>query len=162
MNRRHLLTFLASMAAWPRAAFAQEGYQRFIPLLIDLPGWTGTQPAGTDEDRNGVRVISATRGYTRDEARLNVSLSLVDAGRDKPSVRIVVTRSSPSPDRPSTRRSTIDGFDQVMTTYSPSVVWIVVGLKPGATLGFGFTNVSEDEALAIAQKFDWKGMRALL
>src|SRR5215469_2237862 len=107
------------MAAWPRAAFAQQGYQRFIPLLIDLPGWTGTQPAGTDEDKQGVRVVAARRGYSRDGARLNVSLFVLpDTSND---AVVLLAQSSGRTGHPSIRVSIIDGF-QVITRSMPGAV----------------------------------------
>jgi hypothetical protein len=52
MRRREFITLLGSTAAaWPRAVLAEQGYQRFIPFLIELPGWTGLKPAGTDEEK---------------------------------------------------------------------------------------------------------------
>src|SRR5262249_24330650 len=38
-------------AAWPRAAGAQQSYGKFVAFLIDLRGWTGLRPTGTDEER---------------------------------------------------------------------------------------------------------------
>jgi hypothetical protein len=36
-----------------------------------------------------------------------------------------------------------------------------IPLGPKAMFGLFFNDVSEDEAMAIAQKFDWKGIQAL-
>jgi hypothetical protein len=41
-------------------------------------------------------------------------------------------------------------------------VLINIVLKPNAMLTFLCKGVMEDEAMAIAQKFDWKQIRALL
>jgi len=59
------------------------------------------------------------------------------------------------------KSTTFDGF-QVRTTSTPVIVSILVALGPSAQFGLLFNYVSEYEAISIAQKFDWKRMRALL
>jgi hypothetical protein len=158
MRRREFMMLLGGAAgAWPRAARAQEAYRRFTPLLMDLPGWTGTQPVGTEEERKGGRVITASRGYERGDARFNAFIisgtASLATGRDD-GVYITIRPTHKS-------TSTIDGF-QVMTNATPVFVQIVITLGPDAIFHLIFNNVAEDEAMAIAQKFDWKGIRALL
>jgi hypothetical protein len=57
--------------------------------------------------------------------------------------------------------STIDGF-QVRTQSMPIAVLVSIALGPDGTLGLLFNGVSEDEAITIARKFDWKGVRELV
>jgi hypothetical protein len=135
---------------------AQQGYLGFIPFLIDLPGWTGPQPGGTDEERKGGRVITALRGYSRGDARFNAFIisgvgALATSGNG---VHITVGGAHKI-------TSTIDGF-QVMTESTRVFLLISIALGHDAMFNFVFNNVSEDEAMAIAQKFDWKGIQALL
>jgi hypothetical protein len=64
----------SAAAAWPRMVRAQQIYQRFIPFLIDLPGWTGLPPAGKEQETKGGPVVTASRNYQRGEARFFVSI----------------------------------------------------------------------------------------
>jgi hypothetical protein len=57
--------------------------------------------------------------------------------------------------------STIEGF-QVTTQTSPVFVIIAITLGPDAMFNLLFNNVSEEEAMTIAQKFDWKGIQQLV
>jgi hypothetical protein len=154
MRRRDFVTLLGSIAAaWPRAVRAQQGYQRFVPLLIDLPGWTGMQPAGMEKETKGDRVTTASRSYTRGEARLVVGLI---SGTDALAASTIITTSAHI-----SSTSTINGF-QVRTLSTPVFVLIAITLSSNATLTFFFNGVSEDNTMAIAQAFDWKRFQALL
>jgi hypothetical protein len=154
VRRREFITLLGSAAAaWPRAVRAQQGNQHVIPFLIDLPGWTGSQPAGAEEERNGRRVITGARNYSRGDARFD-ALIMSDTAAASNDARIIIDGMHKS-------TSTIDGF-QVTTESTPVSVWIGIRLGPHAIFGLFFTNVSEVEAMAIARKFDWKGIRELV
>jgi hypothetical protein len=151
-----LIFFGSAAVAWPRAIRAQQDYRRFIPFLIDLPGWTGPQPTGTDQERKGGRVITASRGYIRDGASFNAFFISGTAVPDDTNAGVNVTVGG-------THKSTsiIDGF-QVVKESTPVFVLIAITLSPNAMFNLIFNGVSEDEAMAIARKFDWKGIAALL
>ena len=80
-DRRHVihLAFAAMVlpTAWlalVSAAQAQQAFQRFFPLLIELPGWQADKPDGVAMEIPGSQMISATREYQRGEARLNAQV----------------------------------------------------------------------------------------
>ena len=154
MRRRDFVALFGSVAvAWPGVIRAEEGYRRLLPLLIDLPGWTGTQPTGTQEEGKSGPVVTASRGYTQGDAVVRTSLSSGTADPSKGHLYINVKADK--------RTSTIDGFE--VTTYAtPVVVSITIAVRRDATLSFLFNGVSEGDAMAIARKFDWKQIQALL
>jgi hypothetical protein len=144
-----------SIVSLPSAVRAQQSFQRLIPLLIDLPGWAGPPPGDTAEERIGGRVISASRGYMRGDARFNASVTSGNAALATSNSRIFITTKGV------TTTSTIDGF-QVTTRSTPVFISIVVTLGPDAIFGLLFNNVSEDEAMALARKFDWQAIQAMV
>jgi hypothetical protein len=167
MRRRDVLAFVGgAVAVWPQAAGAQQYDRRFAAFLIDLESWTGLEPTGTDEGRKDGRVIAASRSYLRSGARSAAPII------DRPHFLASITWGTAAPESVASYHhrntssvhrstSTIAGFE-VSTQSTPVVVMITVTLSPDATFNLIFNNVSEDEAMAIARRFDWKGMQAKL
>src|SRR5262249_2470933 len=132
-----------------------QGYQRFF---IDLPGWTGFPPVGKTEEGQVDRLITASRSYSRGDAVLSVSIWSRTATM-VPANTLGTTRITINGGH--MRKSTIRGFEVTTTSWSV-VVSIAVTLSPDATFSLLFNNISEEEAMAVAQKFDWKGIQALV
>lgn len=99
-------------------------------------------------------MITASRGYIRGEASFNAFFISGTAADTNDGVNVTVSGTHKS-------TSTIDGF-QVVTESNPVFVLIAITLSPNAIFNLIFNGVSENEAMAIAQKFDWKGIAALL
>lgn len=100
-------------------------------------------------------MTTAQRGYVRGEARFNAIIIFGAAALKASKGGINISVRS----RDST--SMIDGF-QVKTQIAPAFVLISITLNPNAMFNLIFNGVSESEATAIARKFDWKGIQALL
>ncbi len=159
-RRRAIHLTLAALAmAWvPPAARAQQSFQRFVPFLIDLPGWKGNKPDGMALEIAGSSMITATRGYERGAARLNVQVITGPAAQAALAATGTGIKIETSELRMST--STIDGL-QVTRTFTASLKSgaILVALSANAVFTLTFTGVAEDEALTLAQKFDWKAIQ---
>jgi hypothetical protein len=160
-DRRHAirLAFAAfGAAAIPLPVGAQEGFQRFVPFLVDLPGWKGNKPDGMGMEMAGTSMVTATRSYKRGAAHVNASvlsgmaaqgvLAATNAGIKLETPDIHITTS------------TIDGL-QVTKTYTVSAKSgaIVVALGPAAVFTLAYTGIDEDEAMGLARKFDWKAIQ---
>jgi hypothetical protein len=159
-RRRAVLLALLALpaAALTPAARAQQSFQRFVPFLVELPGWTGKKPDGMGMELAGSNMISATRTYERGGAHVNAAiltgmaaqgaLAAAGAGIKIETADIHVTTS------------TIDGL-QVTKTYTVSnkAGAIMVALGPAAVFTLSYTGISEDEAFGLAKKFDWKAMQ---
>src|SRR5207302_4927413 len=66
VNRRgviHLAMAVLGAAAMPSVARSQQSFQRFVPLLVELPGWKGNKPDGMGMEMAGTSMITATRTY---------------------------------------------------------------------------------------------------
>jgi hypothetical protein len=160
-RRRAIRLALAALpAAWlPQAARAQQSFQRFIPTLIDLPGWKGNKPDGMTLEMSGNSMITATRSYERGEARLNASVLTGIAAQGALAATSTGIKIETADMHILT--STMDGF-QVTKSYTVSnkAGAIMIALGPAAVFTLTFNNIPEDEALTLARKFDWKGMQA--
>jgi hypothetical protein len=153
------LALLALPAAWlTPAARAQQGFQRFVPFLVELPGWKANKPDGTAMEIAGAGMTTATRVYERGAAHVNAAiltgmaaqaaLAATSAGIKVETADIHVTTS------------TIDGLQVTKTcTVSNKAGAIMVALGPAAVFTLSYTGITEDEAFGLAKKFDWKAMQ---
>jgi hypothetical protein len=162
IDRRHIirLALAALPAAWlPQVACAQQSFQRFVPFLIDLPGWKGNKPDGTAMEMAGTSMITARRAYERGAAHVNVSVLTGLAAQGVLAATSAGIKIETADMHINT--STIDGL-QVTKTYTVSnkAGAIMVALGPAAVFTLAFTGIDEDEALTLARTFDWKALQA--
>jgi hypothetical protein len=143
----------------PSLAHADEAVERFYPLFIDLDGWEGKKPDGMAMAMLGHSMTTATRSYEHSPAHLIVSvvigpaavgaLTAVKAGINVDTAAGHVI-SGPINGMPASR------------TYKTAqkAGTIIIGLSDSAVLNFTYSGLSEDDAMALAQKFDWKAIQA--
>lgn len=78
--RRRLIQLALAAMVMPAVSLAPaspaqaQAFQRFYPLLIDLPGWQGGKPDGIAMEIPGSSMITASREYKRGDARLNAQV----------------------------------------------------------------------------------------
>jgi hypothetical protein len=166
IDRRRLIRLALAVAALPvigllpsSSAYSQQAFQRFIPLLVDLQGWTGKTADGMAMDIPGSSMITATREYERGEARLNAQIVTGPPAMGALQAIAPGMKIETSEGRVST--STIDGLQvaQTFNTRDKSGV-ILVALGPSALLSVTFSGIADDEGLALARKFNWKAIQA--
>jgi hypothetical protein len=157
-RRRAILLALAALSAACLAptARAQQSFQRFVPFLVELPGWTGKKPDGMTMELAGSSMI--TRAYERGAANVNAAVLTGLAAQGVLAATSTGIKIETADMHMTT--STIDGL-QVTKTYTVSnkAGGIMVGLGPAAVFTFSYTGIDEDEALGLAMKFDWKAMQ---
>ena len=167
IDRRHAIRLALSLAAAPAAALLSsavahaQAFQRYTAFLVDLQGWKGGTPDGMAMEIPGNRMITATREYERGDARLSAQIIIGPMAQG-------ALASLGQPMKIETREgrmytAAIDGF-QTMTTFTVANKSgaIIVGLGPAALFNLTFNGVAEDEALALARRFNWKAMQAAL
>src|ERR1700726_3174651 len=76
--RRRAVFFVSAglIAAWlfqPMAASADQAFQRFLPLFVDLDGWQDKKPDGMTMETPGNTMTTATRDYTRGASQLHAA-----------------------------------------------------------------------------------------
>jgi hypothetical protein len=164
INRRRVIHVgLAALpAAWllrSSVASADQAFERFLPFLVDLDGWQGKKPQGFAMEMTGSNMITASRDYERGPARLQASVMTGAAAQGALAPTRTAMNIETSEGRMNT--STIDG---VPVTRSFNIKAqsgaILVALGTSALLSINFKGISDDDALALARKFNWKALQA--
>jgi hypothetical protein len=154
------LTGAAALILLPSStAQAQQAFQRYIPFLVELEGWKAGKPDGVSLGVTGVSMITATREYRRGEAKLNAHLISGAAAQ----IALATIQSGMKLETSETRMSTstIDGFPVNQSFNIPDKSGgVVVALGPSAVFTLSFEGLADDEALAVARRFNWKAMQA--
>jgi hypothetical protein len=166
IDRRRAFGFaLAALAATvllpSSAAHAQQSFQRFIPFLIDLDGWKGNKAEGLSLEMPNNSLITATRKYERGPAHLDAQITTGPAAQGALAMTRTGIKLETSDGRMNT--STIDGMP-VTTSFNikDKSGTIIVALGTAAMFNMSYRGIADDEALALARKFNWKAIQAAL
>lgn len=167
MNRRSCVLFAVCLLLAAPAALFGAAYDPLLPLLVDIAGWQAEKAEGIDFSQAGMPGVSVVREYTSGDRNLSAAIMLgMQAGAQwmpeyKEGFRVETTDGSMDVRR-------VNGFlvYQAYNTEDATGGVVVLLLetaadKPGtgAVLVVSFDDVSLDEGLRLAQKFDWKKMR---
>jgi hypothetical protein len=147
-------------------AFSQT-YQSLTTLLVDLPGWSAESPEGMDMDMSGMKSVTASRDYEQGDKSIAAAIiaGFQMQGMWNPAYqegfRMDTTQGTIAVE-------SIKGFSVVHTFDKENVEGIIVVLilepstegSGGAVFAFEFEGLNMDEALTLAQKFDWVSMKS--
>jgi hypothetical protein len=157
----------AALAALPAAWLAlsspaaAQDFQKFVPFLVDLPGWTGKKADGMAMQMPGVSMITATRDYTRGSAK--VSASIISGSTAQGMLAAVQSGVKIETAELHISTATVDGLTVARTFNVPEKAGaVLVALGQSALFNLTFTGVPEDEAYSLARQFDWKAIQAVL
>jgi hypothetical protein len=151
---------VAWLSPWS-AASAEQAFQRFIPFLVDLPGWRGKKPDGLSMEMPGNSMITATREYGRGEAHLNAQIIIGAAAQGALAATHAGIKLETSEGHMIT--SSVDGLPVTRNyTFKDKSGAILVELGNNAMFALSFNGVTEDEALTLAKAFNWKAIQAAL
>ena len=161
VKRSPILSFLVLLSIlWPLSfARADQPFQRFLPLLVDLAGWEGKKPDGMSMQMSGVDMTTATREYARAPAKIVASVVIGKAAE-----------GALAPMQSGLNMQTADGHIMTTTIRGMSALKtfnvkdksgaLMVQLGNAAMFSVSYNGLTEDEALALADKFDWKAIQA--
>ncbi len=154
-----ILVAVLQLLAAPAQA---EDYQKFTPLLVDLPGWEAEPADGMSMDLSGQKMASATRNYQKGEAQADAAImwgagaaGQMPAGAGHQAMRI----------------ETGDGYfvteaqDDFTVTRQYSRTEksgaVMVGMGDSLMFVLNYTGLSDGEGEALARRFDWKAIKAV-
>lgn len=161
INRRHAVAGLTALALVPRLvspARADQAFQRFIPLLVDLDGWQGKKADGMTMDMPNASMTTATRDYRRDAAQVHASVIVGAAATGA----LAATRAGMNIETTDGHviSTSMNGLPVTKTfNIKDKSGSIIVALTDNAMFSFSYNGITEDEALPLAQKFDWKAIQ---
>ena len=142
----------------PQTSYADQAFQRFLPLLVDLDGWTGKKADGMSMDMANMSMTTATRDYTKGSAEVHASVMVGQAavGALAPLQNTMNIQTSDGHMVTSSMHgmNVLKGFNNKDKSGS-----LIVGLSKDAMFSLSYKNLTEDEALALAEKFDWKAIQ---
>ena len=151
--------FLALTILWPLSpSRADQPFQRLLPLLIDLAGWEGGKADGMSMQMSEASMTTATRDYTRGSARVQAAIMVGQAATGA----LAPIQSGMNIQTPDghVMSATMHGM-QVLKNYNTPQKsgTLIVALGKDALFNFSFDGLSEEEGLALAEKFDWKALQ---
>lgn len=163
IDRRAAIRILlaALPVAWLAVAPTRaQDVQELLPLLVDLPGWTGEQAQGVVFGSN----IKGVRTYKRGDAMLEAVFFRI-AGEilpGDPPFNHPLGTNFETAERHLTA-STVNGFYTLRDFHKQGKDGqVMVQLRRNAFFGLKFEGVSEDQAFSLARRFDWKAIEAAL
>ncbi|MBI5263939.1 MAG: hypothetical protein HY852_19195 [Bradyrhizobium sp.] len=145
---------------WPLSfARADQPFQRFLPLLVDLAGWQGEKPDGMSMQMSGAAMTTATRNYERGPAQAHASVVIGQAAEG--ALAPIQTGLNIQTTEGHMVTETMRGMPVLKTfnTKDKSGT-LMVSLGNAAMFSFAYEGITEAEALALAEKFDWKAIQA--
>jgi hypothetical protein len=152
------LAIVSASILHPSAAHAQQAFQRFLPLFIDLDGWQGKKPDGMSMEMSNNSMTTATRDYQRGTAQLHATVIIGQAAAG--ALASTQTGMNIETSEGHVIASTINGLP-VTRTYNRQQKSgaIMVALGASALFSVSYNGIAEDEALPLAEKFDWKAIQ---
>lgn len=164
IDRRH--AFRLAFATLPAiallrsaAARADQAFRRYLPLFVDLDGWQGKKPDGMTMEMADNSMTTAKRDYSRGQAQLHASVITGPAAAGA----LATTKAGMNIETSEGHMisTTVNGFSVSKTYNVPQKSGaILVALGPAALFSVSYNALTEEEALPLAQKFDWNAFKA--
>jgi len=141
-------------------------FKDLYPFLVDLPGWDGKDPEGSQATFGEVSMLTASRSYTKGEARLKVTIvkGTAVAGMWAP----FAMKMEFEDEEQWVKVKEINGFN-VGLSYNKQdkkgSIIVNLSTKPDQNVGLfalEYKKISPDQAVKLAKKFDWKGIAKAL
>ncbi|WP_249779251.1 hypothetical protein [Bradyrhizobium sediminis] len=158
---RHAISaaFLILFMHWPHSAvLADQPFQRFLPLLVDLAGWQGKKPEGMSMQMSDASMTTATRDYERGPAQVHASVVVGQAAE-----------GALAPIQTGVNLQTTEGHMITVTIRGMPVLKtfntkdksgaLMVALSKDAMFSIAYEGVTEDEAVQLAEKFNWNALQ---
>jgi hypothetical protein len=159
MRSAILALLLALPVLWTASsARADQAFQRFLPLFVDLDGWQGKKPDGMSMEMSNASMTTATRDYQRGSAQVHAAVMTGQTATG--ALAPIQSGMNLTTSAGHMITATMRGMP-VLKTYTTAQKSgaLIVALDKDAMFSLSYNDITEDEALALAEKFDWKAMQ---
>jgi hypothetical protein len=154
-----IVAILLLLPLGPSPVRAQQAFQRFLPLLIELDGWQGKKPDGMSMEMSNESMVTATRDYQRGAAQLHAGVVIGQAAAG--ALAPIQTGMNIQTGEGHMTTSTFHGLPALKSFNIPQKSGaIIVALGKNALFSLSYNGITEDEALSLAEKFDWKAIQS--
>jgi hypothetical protein len=163
MKKYNIILALMIALSFIAADVYAQSHDVLYPSLIDLPGWKGEAPEGMKLDMGGMKMINAHRRYTQGDKELNAVIIIGNpqmAGVAPPQQ----DTGKMETDKMKIVAETIKGFqaqivfDKVEKAGGVTII-LLPGQDGGAFFMLSFEGMTDSDAVAFAQRFDWNLMK---
>jgi hypothetical protein len=156
----HWSSVFALLLLFPGMNAAAATYQGLAGTLVDLPGWNAEKAEGMHMEMGGTTMANANRSYQKDDAEVEAAVT-VGGSVMGPAVMGDMKMETET-ERVSV--SNVDGY-RVHTSFSKDdnsgaiVVSLLQDEKGGAIFTLTYNGLSEENAMDLAQTFEWEKMK---
>ena len=156
-----LSVLVLSNALSPETAYAEK-HEKLYGELKDIKGWKGGDPEGMAMEMPGMKMVQAMRIYTKGDNEISAMIMIGSAAAAGTFAALEDMKLETSEVKAAVKE--IDGFT-VHSVYDKEekggaiTVLLNPDEKEAAVFVFSYKDLSEEEALEIAKKFDWKSMK---
>ncbi len=143
--------------------FAADNSESLKPLLVDLSGWSAESAEGSSVNMGAVSLTTATRGYSKDAASLDLTLIVGSDAMIQGQGAVANFESAQA----SVKRTTIDGFDMIQSHDKENntgaiIITISKNQAKGAMFIIGYENLTPEQAIELLKKFDLKNIKSAM
>ncbi len=158
MKRTLTLMFLAMVFLLPPVA-AQQYSNQLKKELIDLPGWKGADADGADMIFNQMKLITASREYTKGDAQVTVGILITNTGTQAGKIPTVLYEDEDG----FAKTQKIKGYDAYVVydkkEHNGSIIVILLNDPIAMLVTLNYEKIGWQEAVDLMKKFDLDAMK---
>ena len=168
VNRKAFLGCLAALILLiPAASIFPQSYETLLPLLVDLPGYSGEDPEGMDVSSSDLKAVSVSREYSKGESELHAGILVgqQSAGVWNPGYQEGLKMETPEGLMEVKQEGGFLIFHSYNKKKQEGMIAVLLDKGTadgggGAVFVFAYKGIDNNDGLSLAKKFDWKKIKA--
>ena len=168
VKRKAFLGCLAALILLiPAASIFPQSYETLLPLLVDLPGYSGEDPEGMDVSSSDLKAVSVSREYSKGESELHAGILVgqQSAGVWNPGYQEGLKMETPEGLMEVKQEGGFLIFHSYNKKKQEGMIAVLLDKGTadgggGAVFVFAYKGIDNNDGLSLAKKFDWKKIKA--